>query len=229
MQHIIFLHGALGSHNDLEPLSEKLKSYGFQTHLFSFSGHNQKSFENSFGIEQFSEELEKYILEQNIIRTHVFGYSMGGYVALHLAKSKPQLLDKIITLGTKFKWTTEVIEKETRILNADAMMQKIPAFAGMLKDKHGQNWDNLLSKTAEMMRDIGSSDYLDHTSLTKIENAVLVGLGDKDKMVSYEETFNVFKSLPNAGMFMLPNTPHQIEAANTEILSKIISEFCRPS
>ncbi|MCE3229356.1 MAG: glyoxalase family protein [Bacteroidetes bacterium] len=229
MQHIILLHGALGSHHDLEPLSKKLEQDGFQTHLFSFSGHNHTSFETGFGIDQFSAELENYIVNNKLSCPHVFGYSMGGFVSLNLARKKPQLIDKIITLGTKFKWTTEVIEKETKILNADVMMQKIPGYAGVLKEKHGPSWDQLLTKTAGLMREIGSVQHLTHEHLSKIENSVLIGLGDKDKMVTYEETFNVFKSLPNAGMYMLPNTPHQLEAANTEILAKIILEFCKPS
>jgi esterase/lipase len=225
MQQILLLHGALGAHTDLEPLSEELKSHSFQVYSFSFSGHGGSAFSKDFGIDQFSSELENYIIENSLSRPHVFGYSMGGFVALNLSKTKPQLLSKIITLGTKFRWTTEIVEKETKILDPKTMAAKLPALAEALQKKHGANFETLLARTADMMRAIEKTNYFDNDSLSKIENQVLLGLGDKDKMVTYEETFNVYKSIRGSGMYMLPHTPHPIEAVKVELLAKIISGF----
>ena len=50
------------------------------------------------------------------------GHSMGGYVALKLALKRPELVDRIITLGTKFNWTPEVAAKEVKMLNPDTNM-----------------------------------------------------------------------------------------------------------
>lgn len=227
MQNIILLHGALGSENDLNPLAEKLRSLGLNTFIFSFSGHSGKAFESMFGIEQFTNELEQFILKNKLEKPHVFGYSMGGYVALNLAGLKPLLINSIITLGTKFNWSKEVVEKETSGLNPQMMQQQLPKFATALKTKHGNSWENLITKTAEMMVDIGETKYVAHNTLVKIENNVLVGLGDRDKMVTYDETFNVYKSLPNASMYILPSTPHAIEKVNVEFLSRLIFEFIR--
>ena len=44
-------------------------------------------------------------------------------------------------------------------------------------------------------------------------------LGDRDKMVSLDETVAVYKSLPNAEMCVLPNTPHPLEQADTGLLT----------
>jgi hypothetical protein len=58
-----------------------------------------------------------------------------------------------------------------------------------------------------------------------IENKVLIGLADKDNMVSLEETTSVYKQLKNGAMYMLPNTKHPIEAVNLELLGKIVLVF----
>lgn len=225
MQNIILLHGALGASTDLEPLSNALKHHGFNVYSFSFSGHGKMAFQPDFSIDQFSKELEDFIRSQKLEKVNVFGYSMGGYVALNLAVKQTGLLNKIITLGTKFNWSEEVVAKETKQLNTEVIQQKVPAFAKMLEEKHGSSWKELLSATGKMMRKIGKADALNAQTLSQLEIPVLIGLADKDYMVSFEETMVAYKALTKGAMFMLPQTKHPIETANTDLLSKLIGDF----
>ena len=112
MKPIILLHGAIGAKDQLEPLAKELSGNGFQTYSFNFSGHGQSPFQNQFSISQFSNELLEFVVKTHLIRPAIFGYSMGGYVALYLASQKPDGLGKIITLGTKFVWSPEIAVKE---------------------------------------------------------------------------------------------------------------------
>ena len=82
MKQIILLHGAIGAHDQLVALANELKQQGFQPYSFSFSGHGQIPFQDNFSIEQFALELEQFIAKNNLEQPAVFGYSMGGYVAL---------------------------------------------------------------------------------------------------------------------------------------------------
>ncbi|MBC7696643.1 MAG: alpha/beta hydrolase, partial [Burkholderiales bacterium] len=156
---------------------------------------------------------------------NVFGYSMGGYVALYLAYMQPTLLGNIITLGTKFEWTPEIAQKETKMLDAKTILEKVPKFAEDLRTRHGIEWELLLSKTAEMMLSLGTNNVLSLNDYTTIENKILIGLADKDSMVSLAETTAVYKQLKNGAMYMLPNTKHPIETVNVSLLGKIIGEF----
>lgn len=226
MENIILLHGALGASSDLEPLSGKLKQRGFTVFSFSFSGHGKTAFQSEFGIEQFGKELEELIHSNKLAKANVFGYSMGGYVALHLAQKQNGLLNKVITLGTKFNWSDEAVTKETKQLNAELIFQKVPAFAKALEEKHG-TWKELLSATADMMWEINKAQYISAESLKQISIPVLIGLADKDQMVTLDETISVYKTLPNASMYMLPGTKHPLETANPELLSMLISDFIR--
>src|SRR6266403_2658875 len=108
MKPILLLHGAIGAKDQLEPLAKELSALGHQTYSFNFSGHGQTPFQNSFGIQQFADELLEFVVKSHLIRPLVFGYSMGGYVALYLASQKPGLFSEIITLGTKFEWSPEI-------------------------------------------------------------------------------------------------------------------------
>lgn len=225
MQTIILTHGALGSKADLEELSNVLVKENYKVLSFSFSGHGNTDFETNFNIEQFTLELQQFILKNELVHPSVIGYSMGGYVALNLARRSPVSINKIITLGTKFNWSSEVVEKEVKMLDAEVMLTKVPAFAKSLEFKHGEKWKALLLRTAELMRDISVNNYLNSESLKTIQNKILVGLGDKDQMVTLEETVNVYKTLPNANLFMLPNTKHPIEQLNTALFVEICKDF----
>ena len=147
---------------------------------------------------------------------------MGGYVALYLAHRNPSILGNIITLGTKFEWSPEIAQKEVKMLDSKTIIEKVPKFAEALQKRHGKDWELLLQKTAEMMLNLGNENALSLTDFTTIENKVLIGLADKDTMVSLEETTAVYKQLKNGAMYMLPNTKHPIETVDVGLLVKVI-------
>ncbi len=225
MQNIILLHGAIGAKDQLEPLAVELKQQGYNVFTLSFSGHGQTPFATNFGIEQFALELGQFINENKLNQPTVFGYSMGGYVALYLAHRNPSILGNIITLGTKFEWSPEIAQKEVKMLDSKTIIEKVPKFVEALQKRHGKDWELLLQKTAEMMLSLGNKNALSLTDFASIENKVLIGLADKDNMVSLGETTAVYKQLKNGAMYMLPNTKHPIETVNVGLLKNIIKEF----
>lgn len=225
MKSIIFLHGAIGAKDQLESLAVELKQQGYNVFTLSFSGHGQTPFATNFGIVQFALELEKFIKANKLQQPTVFGYSMGGYVALYLAHQQPNLLGNIITLGTKFEWNPEIAQKEVKMLDSKTIIEKVAKFAEALQKRHGQDWELLLQKTAEMMLSLGNKNALTLNDFTSIENKVWIGLADKDNMVSLEETTAVYKQLKNGSMYMLPNAKHPIETADVKFLTEIIIRF----
>lgn len=222
MRNLILLHGALGVSGDMEPLADKLRQQGVRVVCHTFSGHGNSPLSGEFGIPAFCNELEALIGQCGPEPVDVFGYSMGGYVALCLALKQPQLFHRIITLGTKFDWNDNSVEKETRQLDAELILQKVPAFAAQLQQKHGTNWKHLLDRTAGMMRAIGRDNLLNDEALTTIGVPVWLGLADRDQMVSLEETRHVFKQLPKAGLYMLPGGKHPLDSVDLDLLTSLI-------
>lgn len=226
MKNIILLHGAIGASDQLIPLETELMQLGFTCHKLDFSGHGQKDFTNGFGIAAFAKELDNFISDNKIDKPHVFGYSMGGYVALYLASKKPNLFRTIITLGTKFEWSPEIAEKEVKMLDATTIAEKVPKFADALQKRHGEKWKLVLQQTAHMMRDLGVSNILKGNEFSKIANRTFIGLADNDSMVSVEETNHAASHILNAKRYTLVNTKHPIETVNTQLLAGLIQQFC---
>ncbi len=227
MPQIILLHGAIGAKDQLQPLSKTLTAKGFEVHTFSFSGHGQMPFATDFGITQFATELAQFIEDKKLNAANIFGYSMGGFVALYLAAQKPNLIARIATLATKFDWTLESATKEAAMLNPKTIQEKVPQFAKDLQQRHGETWETLLNKTATMMQEMAAAPLLNSDVLKTIECPVLLGIGDNDKMVSLDETCKVFASLSKANMYMLPNTKHPLEGVNVPLLAEVLTDFYR--
>lgn len=224
MNTIILLHGALGAQDQLEPLQQELSKLDHKVHLFSFSGHGKFPFQEDFNIKQFASELELYIRNNHLQKADIFGYSMGGYVALYLASQVKDLIGDIVTLGTKFNWTPEIAEKEIKQLDPAIIKEKVPKFAAALEKRHGNEWQLLLKRTSNMMVDLGNNNIIEQ-NFENIGNRVLIGLADNDSMVSVEETDNAAKRIANSSRYTLPNAKHPIETSDPKVLANIIHQF----
>src|SRR5699024_2238656 len=100
-----------------------------------------------FRMEYFAENVLEYLDKNSIRPINIFGYSMGGYVALLLAKHHPERIQKIATLGTVLQWNKNVAERECRFLNPDKIEEKVPHFAEALAKKHPGGWKQVINKT----------------------------------------------------------------------------------
>lgn len=225
---LILLHGALGTKAQFKTIKEQLSDH-FKVHDLDFEGHGSNPSSNEFTMELFAQNVIQYLTEHNIEQTHIFGYSMGGYVGLTVAKSTPERIGKIVTLGTKFNWTKEIAEQEIKMLNPDKIEEKVPAFAQSLQTIHTHNnWKEMMKKTANMMLGLGMGKRFSSDDLEKIDTEVLIGIGDKDRMVSIEESKESANILPNGQLKIIEGFPHPIEKVDTEVLKSIIIDFVQP-
>ncbi len=226
MQNLILLHGAIGAKDQLEPLANILQT-DFIVHLLNFSGHGGEPVpETEFSVELFAEDVISYMQKNQIIKADIFGYSMGGFVAMYMAKHYAEKVNHVITLATKFHWDEATAAKEVKMLNADVIQQKVPAFAEQLSNRHFPNdWKKLLEKTAELLTALGSKNALQLEDYSHIIIPCLIMLGDRDKMVTLDETVTVYKQLPAAQLAILPNTPHPLEQVNPHLLAYMIMQY----
>jgi len=228
MENLLLLHGALGAASTLEPLQQALQAH-YRVYTLDFSGHGGNILpEEPFSIDLFAQDVLRLLAQQGIESTHIFGYSMGGYVALRLAQLQPERIKSIFTLATKFGWSPEAAEKETKLLNPEKIALKVPQFAATLAQRHApQDWKHLMHKTTAMMLQLGAGPVLTSETLPKIPVPAQLAVGDRDHMVSVEETLWAFRLLPSARLLVLPDTRHPLETVPVQRLSKEIMQFTR--
>lgn len=222
---LLLLHGALGSEAQFQNLKKLLEPH-FKIYTFNFSGHGNRVCNDDFSMELFVEDVLGFMKDHSLLSTNIFGYSMGGYVGLKLAKEYPNKVQKLMTLGTKIDWNPESAENEIRMLNPQKMVDKIPQFVKVLKKEHYPNdWEMVVNKTAEMIHGLGNGKAMELKTFEKIEIPVLVAHGSEDSMVSKEESEALVKHL-NKGRFMeILGAKHPIDKVKTNELANTLIDF----
>lgn len=223
---LLLLHGALGASAQFEPLLPLLDGR-FRAHTLDFEGHgNAPVRERPFRTEHFAENVLDHMDGQALEGAAIFGYSMGGYVALYLARTRPERVRRVATLGTKLYWDAETAAREVKLLDPDKIAEKVPHFARALEARHtASGWRTVLRKTAEMMTALGERSALQPEDFGQIQTRVRVCVGDRDTTVGVDEALRGYRSLPQGELEVLPGTPHPLEKVDPARLARLLMDF----
>ena len=225
---LVLLHGALGSGAQFDRFMPLLEE-SFKVWRLDFEGHGYRPMnERPFSTEAFMENVLELMHAQGLSRADLFGYSMGGHIAMCLARHHPERVGRVMTFATKFHWSPQIAAQEAAMLDAARIRQKVPQFAQSLQQRHtAGGWEQVLAKTQAMMIRQGEQPPLSDADYSGISQPVRLSLGDRDKMVSIEETVSVYRLLPDAQLQLFPATAHPIEQAPPEMLAGAITSFFR--
>lgn len=223
---VILLHGALGTARSLDAIAERLAPQ-FDVHRFDLAGHGSAPppTDSTFGMETFASQVAAHVEAHGLAPARLFGFSMGGYAALHLAATRPELVAKVVTLGTVLAWTPEVAAREGRQLDPAKIREKVPRFAAMLEERHGARWEALCADTKGMLESLGERPLLGPEAFGRIECPVRLMVGDRDATVSLEETVAAYRALKAGELEVLPGTAHAIEKVDAGRVAGALAGF----
>lgn len=156
----------------------------------------------------------------------VFGYSMGGYVALMVAAQRPDLVTRVMTLATKFTWHAEEGKKQVSRLDPDVMEAKVTAYAAYLNSLHTErSWKDVVRDTAKVLEQLSANPPLQPEVLSSIAMPCTIALGEEDTMVTREESEAAANLIPGARFELWPGVPHPLERVPAEPLSVGVVRF----
>ncbi len=221
---IILLHGAIGTKKQMSSIKDAL-STEHQVHAFDFPGHGEHpEMEQGFSIEVFENWVKDAIhsLEGDVA---ILGYSLGGYVGLRLAAQLPDKVKAVMTFGTIFNWHPEQATKQIGMINPEKIKEKVPTFAAILEETHGDKWMKVLYHTHHLLEKLGAKPLLTEENLSQITCPCIISVGDRDALVTVEESYATYKLIPNAAFTVYANTGHPIEKAPLEKIKRDFSDL----
>ena len=223
---LLLLHGALGVGSQFDPLKAFLEGT-FEVHALDFEGHGTSPLrDRPLRMAHYADNVLAYLDQKAIPAAGVFGHSLGGHVGLFLAHHHPERISGVFTLGTKFNWTPEIAEKENKLLLPDKIMEKVPQFGELLKKRHvAAGWEALLERQREMQLHVARNNPLPDDNIRSISQRVRISIGDRDKMVTFEESIRIYRLLLKGEFQVFPNTPHPLEKAPVQKLADAIIDF----
>lgn len=214
----------------MQPIADALSAIG-EVYCLELPGHGNtpRRDDTPFSMLTFADALRDAIRTRGWQRPLVFGYSMGGYVALLLESQSPGSVGGIVTLGTKFEWTPDVAAGAAVRLDPAALQTKVPAFAEQLRARHvgAGGWEQMMTQTAALLVALGAAPLLTAQSLAAVQIPVQVAAGSRDDTLADGEAARLAALLPNAMCTVLPDVPHPIERVPTTLVVDLVRELVR--
>ena len=96
-QDLIILHGLFGMSDNWNSLGKRFSDY-FRVHLLDLRNHGRSPHSSFFDYQCMSEDVVKYILDNQLTRPILLGHSLGGKVAMALAFKNPDIVSKLIII-----------------------------------------------------------------------------------------------------------------------------------
>jgi pimeloyl-ACP methyl ester carboxylesterase len=217
---LVVLHGAFGWANPF-PILGKHR----QLIVVELQGHGHTPLgERPMSVESMADDVAGLLSQLKIERADVFGYSMGGIVALALAIKHPDAVGKIAVNGSSFRSVEEAFEPA----NFQQMRNLPDDFAPPpLKDHYDKvapdpkQWPALVRAVKKMVLEFKG---FSPEQMRSIKAEVLVTQGDHDA-IRPEHAVEMFRLIPRSQLAIFPNADHFMIFMQPEKLQSTVVAF----
>jgi pimeloyl-ACP methyl ester carboxylesterase len=219
---LLLLHGAFGTVETWGKLVPTL-ARSRQVIAVELQGHGHTAdVDRPLGFPQMAEDVAALLREIKVERTDVYGYSMGGTVALALAARHPDLVRKLIVHGSIYNkdgWEPEAFKQFSALP---------PDFAPKpLKDPYDKvapdptRWPVLVAKLKEM--ELGFAG-LPENDLKAITAHTLIIMGDREGLRP-EHAVALYRLIPKAQLAILPGADHFLLFSRPDTVLALMTAF----
>ncbi len=222
---LVLLHGSRSAAAALQPLQGALTRFG-PVRAFDLVGHGGREIPAVFSMETLAQDVLAQMDRAGIERAYLFGHSMGGYLALYLARHAPERIAAVCSLAAKWVFDAPTVSHFTHL----SSMTRIGAPGSTQPERMdrlhpGQDWTRLVSGLAELYRELGRKPALTGADLRAISVPALILTGHADQVVPWAESLRLGNLIPHAHGFTFAGKAHPLEIVPTDFLATVISAW----
>jgi pimeloyl-ACP methyl ester carboxylesterase len=214
---LLLLHGGLSATENfdlhiLPAVEDRFHVYGYDR-----SAHGRTGMREGFYHFDFQrDEAISYIEDVIGAPAHLLGHSDGGIIALMVAIARPDLVLSIIATGANYSWDAGLTLSGEVVISEENRAE----FAERSPDAP-QALDLIIQKAYEVW---ATEPNITTEELTTIACPVLVVNGD-DEPFSPHHGVDLFQSLSNGRLAIIPGSPHATHKVKPHLLHPIIKDF----
>ena len=155
--------------------------------------------------------------------TYLVGWSDGGNIGLHVARDRPDLVRKLVTMGSNFHFSglLPAFMEGVDIDPGDPGLSMFRDTYERLSPDGVDHWPVVHAKLVQMWK-TGPTMTVD--DLRTIEVPTLVMVGDDD-IPPYDHTIALFESLANAQLAVIPGTSHVFPLEKASLVNELVLDF----
>ncbi len=181
------------------------------------------------------------IINKNKKKISVIGFSMGGFIAIKLAIEYPEILDKLVLIGTNAR---HISQKRKLLLKKSLITLNKNNFAKLFYQKNYSSYfaDKDLENTSyqntiySMAKQLGYKAFLNQTNLilkrpnqlkklNKIVSKTLIIRGKNDKLSSNIMNNELNKKIKCSVYKEIKNSSHFVMLEKPKTFNKIVTNF----
>lgn len=169
---------------------------------------------DSLSYEMMADDYAALLTQLKIDSALVIGWSDGGINALLLAIRHPEKVKKLASTGANLQPDTSAVYQE--------VIDLVSPFYKQLKNINAKNE---IQKTQwKLMRLLIEEPHIPLADLHKIQCPSLIIGGDHD-VIREEHTMLIYKNIPRAYLWILPNSGHSTPIVYKDDFNKVVGEF----
>jgi pimeloyl-ACP methyl ester carboxylesterase len=216
---LVLLHGAFGFAEAWAPVLPALtKSH--QVIAVELEGHGHtRDLDRPLSYQQMADDTAALLRQLKIKDADLFGYSMGGVVALGVAIRHPELVRKLAILGSSTLAIKDAFEPENYKQFQSIPDEFAPPILKIPYDKIAPDptrWPVLVKKIKNMGNEFKGYP---EAEVKTIKARTLIMQGDRDG-VRPERAVELFRLIPNSQLAIFPGGDHFIMFTGSD---KVIS------
>ena len=224
---LLLLHGGLLSSETSwgrpgKSVAEAL-ARDFRLIMFDRRGHGRTADTDApFHYSSMADETAAVIEHLGLAPVNVVGYSSGGNLLLHLALTRPKLLQAMVLLSANYHHDAlypDALESLDEAVAIDGYFARL--YGARSVDGAG-HWPVVAAKELQMSST--SEPTYEPTDLAVIETPTLVLAADDD-MFPVAHSVSLYEALPNAQLAIVPNTSHGLVFEHPELVAGLIRTF----
>src|SRR5215471_6741971 len=216
--------------------------------VFDNKGVGSSSGKTPATIAGMAQDAISFIKTLGYPKVNLLGFSMGGFIAQEIVETQPQLVNKLILVGTGPQGSeglSDVGNKISSIANLDPQEQFLQSlfapsaqsrqlgkesFARISSKKEGR--DLPLSKeafVAELTAVLGwaKPDSIAFARATNVSNHTLIVAGKNDLLVPIVNPIRLYQAMPNSRLLLLPDAGHGVMFQYPNLFVQEASNFLK--
>lgn len=213
-QPLLFIHGNGGSINNfLRQLPYFSKKYKV---IIADSRAQGRSIDkgDSLTYEMMADDYAELLNQLSVDSAYVVGWSDGGINALLLALRHPEKVKKMAITGANLRPDSSAVFQEIWDMVR-------PAYTVL---QHTKKKTDQMKAQFKLLRLLCDQPHIATTDLHKITIPALVIGGDHD-VIKEEHTFEIYKNIPKAYLWMLPNSGHSTPIVYADLFNQVVDDF----
>ncbi|MCW3003775.1 MAG: hypothetical protein JWQ20_3073 [Conexibacter sp.] len=207
---------------------------------FAGFGDSDRGDDLPYGIELWSRQIVEFLDALSIERATLVGNSLGGWVALDIARHRPERLDGLVLMGTggtPQSDTTAIRRHRAYEPGREAMRELLEDFVystGIVTDELVEERylasvaagapEAYAATTAARARD-RKERPVDAGALQDLAVPTLVLHGKEDQVIPVESSWQLARALPTADLHVLARCGHWTQIEHARTFNSLVLDF----